>query len=98
MSIFSYDVAFTFGSVPFSRTEETIQERNARRLDCDSLFDELPDGAFLKGFLYLVAERRLDIWAFYTGGEFGAGDQISIDAVQVLGRRLDGDIAGELGE
>jgi hypothetical protein len=93
---FSYDVAFTSGSVPFSRTEEMIEERDARRLDCDSLFEDLADGMFLKGILYLVAEQRLDIWAFYTAREFGAGDQISIDALQILGRELDGNIAGPL--
>jgi hypothetical protein len=95
---FSYDVAFTFGSVPFSRIEETIEERDARRLDCDSLFEDLADDGFLKGILYLVAEQRLDIWAFYTARELGAGDQISIDAVQILGRELDGNIAGRLVE
>jgi hypothetical protein len=95
---FSYDVAFTFGSVPFSRTEETIERRDARRLDCDLLFEGLDDDAFLKGVLYLVAERRLDVWAFYSAREFGAGDQISIDAVQILGRELDGNTAGPLGE
>jgi hypothetical protein len=95
---FNYDVAFTSGSVPFSRTEQTIEERDARRLDCDSLFEDLADDGFLKGILYLVAEQRLDIWAFYTAREFGAGDQVSIDAVQVLGRELDGNIAGRLGQ
>jgi hypothetical protein len=95
---FSYDVAFTSGSVPFSRTEETIERRDARRLDCDLLFEGLDD-EFLKGILYLVAEQRLDVWAFYTAREFGAGDdQVSIDAVQILGRELDGNTAGRLGE
>jgi hypothetical protein len=94
---FSFDVAFTFGSVPFSRTEEEIGRRDARRLDCDLLFEGLDD-EFLKGILYLVAEQRLDVWAFYTAREFGAGDQISIDAVQILGRELDGNTAGPLRE
>jgi hypothetical protein len=95
---FSYDVAFTFGSVPFSRTEEELDELDARRLDCDVLFDDLDDDTFLKGILYIVAEERLDVWVFYTAHEFGTGDQISIDAVQVLGRKLDGNTAGKLGE
>jgi hypothetical protein len=95
---FSYDVAFTFGSVPFPRVEEELDELDARRLDCDVLFDDVDDNAFLKGILYIVAEERLDVWAVYTARELGAGDQISIDAVQVLGRKLDGNTAGKLGE
>jgi hypothetical protein len=42
------------------------------------------------------AEERLDVWAVYTAAELGDGDQISIDAEQVLGRRLEGRTAGRL--
>jgi hypothetical protein len=43
---FSYDVAFTFGSVPFSRTEETIQERDATAIPCSKIS---PMARFSKG-------------------------------------------------
>ena len=90
---FSYDVAFTFGNVSFPRTEEDLDAQDARRLDCDALFD---DGEFLKGIVYIVAEARLDVWAIYTARELGAGDQVAIDAVQVRGRELENGTAGAL--
>jgi hypothetical protein len=92
-----FDVAFTFGSVPFPSGDDELGERDARRLDCDTLFGNRADPPFLKGILYVVAGARLDVWAFYTALEPGA-DQIAIDAVQVLGRRLDGKSAGRLAE
>jgi hypothetical protein len=93
---FRYDVAFTLGSITFLRAEERLDAMEARRLDCDFLFGD--EDAFLKGILYIVAETRLDVWAVYTAAELGVGDQISIDAEQVLGRRLDGGTAGRLVE
>jgi hypothetical protein len=92
----TYDVAFTLGSIAFPKAEERLEAMEARRLDCDSLFDG--EEMFLKGILYIVAEARLDVWAVYTAEELGAGDQISIDAEQVLGRRLEGRTAGKLVE
>jgi len=93
---FTYDVAFTLGSVFFPKAEEKLDAMEARRLDCDFLFGA--EDAFLKGILYIVAEARLDVWAVYTAAELGVGDQISIDAEQVLGRRLEGGTAGRLVE
>jgi hypothetical protein len=94
---FTYD-ALTFGRISFPRTEDELDERNARRLDCDFLFGDRADDGLLKGILYIVAEERLDVWAVYTARELGAGDQISINAVQVLGRRLEDATVGKLGE
>jgi hypothetical protein len=93
---FTYDVAFTLGSIAFPKAEERLDAMEARRLDCDFLFDD--EDPFLKGILNVVAEARLDVWAVYTAAELGTGDQISIDAEQVLGRRLEGRTAGKLVE
>jgi hypothetical protein len=93
---FKYDVAFTLGNVFFPKAEEKLDAMEARRLDCDFLFGG--EDAFLKGILHIVAEVRLDVWAVYTAEELGARDQISIDAEQVLGRRLEGRTAGRLVE